>query len=493
MELRFGHDFGRVRVHADTQAAQSADAVGAHAYTVGSHIVFGARGPTTDLLLHELTHVVQQRDVNASAGSRIEIGPENDPYERRASAIAAGQDPKDTGTVVEPRLQGGFWSGVGSVFSAIGGAIRDIVLFIPRLFGAEIFTSGELREYLDGLRARRGPQRSFFADNMARACVSREAEFGPYNTDIKTWLVQDMLDGHASFLDEGAIIVLLRRSADRQQIVANVGRNRIWSKFSGRNRRIIEALTMTAADATDALVERLRTLDPDDIQDYLSNALDPAVREVARRAAALRNITAPVPAHAAISPAGTATFQINGVDVVVEPDIKSNDARLGSGNMTQMGLQLASAGEAFVDPANTVVRFTAPRLRAFIQTTYGPQTVIEGPSSYGRGTTEEDKAAGRTSIRFHESRHGQDWFDFLRDNPPPQFGGRVGMSLQDYQQAERDFQTAVEAYNRRASEFSIRATDCVGTIPTDEHFRQAHVAQGALPDVATICRQGAGP
>src|SRR5262245_28613345 len=43
MEQRFGHDFSRVRVHTDTQAAQSAAAVRALAYTVGNDIVFGAR------------------------------------------------------------------------------------------------------------------------------------------------------------------------------------------------------------------------------------------------------------------------------------------------------------------------------------------------------------------------------------------------------------------------------------------------------------------
>src|SRR5690242_10347973 len=42
MEGRFGYDFSRVRVHTDRQAAQSASEVGALAYTVGQHIVFGA-------------------------------------------------------------------------------------------------------------------------------------------------------------------------------------------------------------------------------------------------------------------------------------------------------------------------------------------------------------------------------------------------------------------------------------------------------------------
>lgn len=66
MEPRFGHDFGRVRVHADETAARSAEAVNALAYTVGRDVVFGAGqyAPRTSagrrLLAHELTHTVQQ-------------------------------------------------------------------------------------------------------------------------------------------------------------------------------------------------------------------------------------------------------------------------------------------------------------------------------------------------------------------------------------------------------------------------------------------------
>jgi len=65
-EPRFGHSFTHVRVHTDTQAAESAAAVHALAYTVGGNIVFaaGRYAPGSQsgrrLLAHELTHVVQQ-------------------------------------------------------------------------------------------------------------------------------------------------------------------------------------------------------------------------------------------------------------------------------------------------------------------------------------------------------------------------------------------------------------------------------------------------
>src|SRR5688500_14666216 len=41
MEPRFGHDFGHVRVHTDTKAAESARQIDARAYTVGNDSVFG--------------------------------------------------------------------------------------------------------------------------------------------------------------------------------------------------------------------------------------------------------------------------------------------------------------------------------------------------------------------------------------------------------------------------------------------------------------------
>ena len=69
---RFGHDFANVRVHADAQAAESARSVSALAYTVGSHVVFGAGqfSPGTragqQLLAHELAHVVQQTSRSTS-------------------------------------------------------------------------------------------------------------------------------------------------------------------------------------------------------------------------------------------------------------------------------------------------------------------------------------------------------------------------------------------------------------------------------------------
>lgn len=97
MEGRIGADFGDVRVHDDGPAHESARSVNAHAYTVGSNIVFqrdrydpsSPQGRTT--LAHELTHVVQQRSgpvEGTPAAGGISLSDPGDRFEREASANA---------------------------------------------------------------------------------------------------------------------------------------------------------------------------------------------------------------------------------------------------------------------------------------------------------------------------------------------------------------------------------------------------------------------
>lgn len=93
-EPRFGHDFARVRVHADAAAAKSARAVDALAYTVGPHIAFAERqyAPSSTagrrLLAHELTHVVQQGS-GAPGPVALPVPGEDRAAEQEAEATAA--------------------------------------------------------------------------------------------------------------------------------------------------------------------------------------------------------------------------------------------------------------------------------------------------------------------------------------------------------------------------------------------------------------------
>jgi hypothetical protein len=93
-EPRFGEDLSHVRIHRDTDAAESARALGAKAYTLGSHIAFSAGrwAPGTDagdrLIAHELAHVT----ANGEGPIRREVEPDDGTCLRGAmTPMAAGR------------------------------------------------------------------------------------------------------------------------------------------------------------------------------------------------------------------------------------------------------------------------------------------------------------------------------------------------------------------------------------------------------------------
>lgn len=105
MEDRFASDFSDVRIHIDSQAAQSAAAVQARAYTVGNNVVFGAGkfAPNSHegkhLIAHELTHVLQQNAARPQPNGAAE----------RASSLPLSPTPvglhRETGTVLRREPQ----------------------------------------------------------------------------------------------------------------------------------------------------------------------------------------------------------------------------------------------------------------------------------------------------------------------------------------------------------------------------------------------------
>ncbi|MBT3218329.1 MAG: DUF4157 domain-containing protein, partial [Proteobacteria bacterium] len=90
MEQAFGHDFGHVRVHVDGQAQAAAEELNAHAFALGSEIFFGSGkfAPGTPdgdrILVHELTHVVQNDEGRLPSSSNMDVSKPSDPTEREA-------------------------------------------------------------------------------------------------------------------------------------------------------------------------------------------------------------------------------------------------------------------------------------------------------------------------------------------------------------------------------------------------------------------------
>jgi Domain of unknown function (DUF4157) len=95
-EARLATDLEPVRIHTDVQAARSAAALRANAYTVGHHIVFGADRyqPASHagrrLLAHEIAHVLQKADSHDAVVHRDCADPDFcKPYATKADAASA--------------------------------------------------------------------------------------------------------------------------------------------------------------------------------------------------------------------------------------------------------------------------------------------------------------------------------------------------------------------------------------------------------------------
>jgi uncharacterized protein DUF4157 len=97
MEAGFNRDLVHVRVHTDGEAAQSAAAIHAHAYTVGQDVVFadGQYAPDTtigrQLLAHELAHTIRQRDGAGPLPSNDPSGVHESSARIAAHDVAGGQ------------------------------------------------------------------------------------------------------------------------------------------------------------------------------------------------------------------------------------------------------------------------------------------------------------------------------------------------------------------------------------------------------------------
>lgn len=107
MEGAFGHDFSRVRVYADSSAAELSTKLNARAFTVGQSVGFGAGEyrPGTlvgdALIAHELAHVVQQGEAGNSS-----TAPLMKPEEGSTSALEEDADVAAVGAVAS------IWGGV---------------------------------------------------------------------------------------------------------------------------------------------------------------------------------------------------------------------------------------------------------------------------------------------------------------------------------------------------------------------------------------------
>ncbi|WP_088240835.1 eCIS core domain-containing protein [Calothrix rhizosoleniae] len=256
MESRFGHDFSQVRVHTDTKAGESAQAVNALAYTVGHNIIFGKgqyapESPQNRYLLgHELTHVVQQRSVNYSSQTDINFGAEHDGFEQQAERNAQ--------TLKSNRLI----SSVGSVLATpMLQRVSAWQRFI-RFIGFEgTFDDQELQDYLTFLDDNNRIEDRFDSDNKARAIVRRwmgGATGYTLSPQRKILLIEEMLSGPTGNADEEAILNLIAGSPDSEltTIFSQVSPQTIRDDVHGKERRQLDQLITAYEARTRPLLRR---------------------------------------------------------------------------------------------------------------------------------------------------------------------------------------------------------------------------------------------
>ena len=162
MGSQFGYDFSRVRIHADDRSADLADGIGANAFTVENHIVFGTdKFAPHDveghrLLAHELAHVIQQQPnpFDASLPQSLHgysLGSRSGAAESEARAVAQSLSRGEAVSVRESvtntvqadlvgagigALAGGI---IGAAVGAIGGPVGALIgLGIGAIGGAII-------------------------------------------------------------------------------------------------------------------------------------------------------------------------------------------------------------------------------------------------------------------------------------------------------------------------------------------------------------------
>lgn len=203
-ESSLGQSFRDVRIHTGPQAAASAKAVDAKAYTVGRQIVFGAGEFSPEsaagrgLLGHELTHVAQQSSARP-AGEMLSIGNPSSSFELEA--------------------QTGSWL-AGHTSPIALQQVQRVSLWqkIIRFFGAEgTFEDDELQQYLKFLDEKKKIEDNYDSDNKAREIVRRwHAGKKGYQLNVprRVLLLKEMISGPTLDDDEKGMLTIIEDSTD---------------------------------------------------------------------------------------------------------------------------------------------------------------------------------------------------------------------------------------------------------------------------------------
>jgi hypothetical protein len=470
MESRFGHDFSQVRIHSDGQAAASAAAVSALAYTAGHHIVFGAdryqpgNGEGRRLIGHELTHVVQQSVLAAPQGILDDPVAEAE-AERNAEATAAAGPAAVHAKLGPPGLQRQpappQTSPTLPVATAGSGLDADDQKIVDAAQREAASFKCNVGPVLWGLLHKHFPDdgRKVAGTGCETALPGLRTEFAA--TDPKDPKVQrsvPMIYAGKVFVASTDAAHLKDRMAD---VAAEIAKIDDW--------RLASFLIDDKDLANPRITGQLRSFSNGQLIDYRNKTKD---SEVKRYVENLVTFSTPTQAGAAVDPlSNNMTLPVGKVNVVIQPDVRGAAGSSGGDTAANLTLNPPSIPAFNIDPKGNVIDFPgySPTATVTILTSYGAGVTPEGTSGYGRGTTAEDIRNKATALRVHEGSHGEDFINFVRQNPLPVFAGKNGDKATDFKTARQTFLDALSDWGKRLNRVKLQ-TDCVGK--TIDQFHQ---------------------
>ena len=156
-----------------------------------------------------------------------------------------------------------------------------------------------------------------------------------------------------------------------------------------------------------------------------------------------------------------AKFKDSGFLIKILPDATAKKGATDvkeNGAVTKGDIKVAVS---YQTEGDNVVSVSVSR-ELIIQTIYGYKAKGTDTSAYGRGTTEEDKKTGHTTLKFHEGSHGQDYLAYIANNPFPVLSIKEPISKQDYETKYAAWQEEVKIYQDNMKADSEKKTDHVG-------------------------------
>ena len=157
------------------------------------------------------------------------------------------------------------------------------------------------------------------------------------------------------------------------------------------------------------------------------------------------------------------TIELKGATIKRLPDISTDDTKLT--NRGKFEYKIKKPDFKWTGTKDSkITKFRATNVEVKLQTIYGPGASPNGPSKYGRGTTEADIKAGKTTLGDHENFHVQDAIQYLKDHPLPVFKGKKGNTVTKFEREIKEYYQKIDKYNEKMKGHLTKIGDCVGKI-----------------------------